>query len=611
MSKRPAVDEGDVTKRIKSDTTLQSWRAQLDLIKKSGASKEQVSIAFKSYLDKYVNDGKVLAMYINYLMDGEEIDKAEIEKTFSETLTRVLNIDLWKCYLKYIQLINPITPDSTDLPRQTVIKAYQFAVDTIGIDPINGSEIWNDYLNYLYHWQCITSQESTKRQDLIEKTLLKLIQTPSSNLEDHWKLFTSFENDLNTQKSRKVINDQSPIYMKLRSINNDLKKIIGSPCKLIEVIERKETNQISIWNKWLNWEFKNPLELNEKALQARISLVYNLSCQYLKLNPEVWFNYSNYVIIELKNLNLGKEILIDCLKINPTSLANLIKLSNIYESNNETEKINPIWQSLVKHLIDEKFDNELITYCYINWMKIWKKLNNLKQIRFVFSQARKFTDIGFKIYVEYAMIEHSNNDNKIAIKAFELGLKYFSNSIEMVLQYLNFLIEIKDLTNFKKIIEISIENFTNDDDLIKLFIKYYQVESNFGNLNSINLLTKRYLTKFPTSTSFNLLLLSTTNEDYFNPLLKLDKYKDSNKVDNLTDLINDNSLKIDDEIIEPKKEFIIPDGIYNLLRVLPNADYYKEIPPIFDLDKSIEFLKNLNNSKKDDDKEETIVDEAN
>lgn len=599
MSKRSIGDEESVTKRIKTDTSIASWRSQLELIKKSGASKDQISVSFTTYLDKYVNDGKILAMYLNYLIDCEELDKPLIEKIFSETLTKVLNIDLWKCYLKYIKLINPITPDSTDLPRQTVIKAYRFAVDTIGIDPINGSEIWNDYLNYLYHWQCITSQESTKRQELIEKTLLKLIQTPSANLEDHWKLFTSFENDLNTPKSRKVINEQSPIYMKLRSVNNDLKKIIGSPCKLTEVIERKETNQISIWNDWLIWESKNPLELNEKALQSRINLVYNLSCQYLKLNPEVWFNYSNYVIIELKNLSLGKDILIDCLKMNSTSLSSLIKLSTIYESNNEIDKINDIWQTFIKNLIDDKSDNDLITFCYISWMKIWKKLNDLKQIRFVFSQARKFIGVGFKIYVEYAMIEHSNNDNKIAIKAFELGLKYFPNSIEMVLDYLNFLIEIKDLTNFKKIIEISIENFNNDNDLIKLFIKYYQVESNFGNLNSINLLTKRYLKKFPKSTAFNLLLLSTTNEDKFNPLLKLDKYKSSNNVDNLTDLIENENSKIEDEIIEPKKEFTVPDGIYNLLRVLPNPNYYNEIPPIFDLDKSIELLKDLNKNNTD------------
>lgn len=587
----------EVIKRVRTDTSMASWRAQLDLVVKSGASADQVSAAFDAYLKVYVNDGTVLASYVNYLMDATELDRVAIEKVFAQSLTKVLDPKLWKCYLKYIELINPITPDSPDLPRQTVIQAYQFAVDTIGADPIGASEIWNDFLNYLYHWQCVTSQESTKRQELIEKTLLKLVQTPSLDLEEHWKLFTSFQNDLNTPKSRKAINDQSPAYMKLRSINNDLKKIIGSPCKLIEVVDRKETNQVAIWNAWLNWEAKNPLDLEESMVQARIALVHNLSSQYLRLCPEVWFNYAMYTIVEQKNLPLGRDILVDSIKINSTSLANVTLLTNVYQANNETDKINDLWQTFISALIDTKTSEALITQCYIRWMKVWKKLNDMKQIRFVFSQARKFPGIEYQVYAEYAMIEHSNNDNRIAIKAFELGLKYFPTSIDMVLSYLNFLIDIKDLTNFKKNIEISIENFTEDTDLVKLFVKYYQVESRFGNLNSINLLTKRYLNKFPKSTPFNLLLLSSTDENNENPLLKLDKYRATSKVESLTDLVNDENANIQDEVVVPKKEFTIPDGLYNLLRVLPKSEYYSDVPPIFDLDKSIEFLKTLHSAK--------------
>jgi len=125
------------------------------------------------------------------------------------------------------------------------------------------------------------------------------------------------------------------------------------------------------------------------------------------------------------------------------------------------------------------------------------------------------------------------------------------------------------------------------------------VESNYGNLNSINLLTKRYLKKFPESTSFDLLLLSTTNKVNFNPLLKLDQYKSSSIVDNINDLIckrginkdsKDDDLNDDDN---DKNEFVIPDEIYNLLRVLPNSEYYSNLPTIFDVDKTMTLFKSF------------------
>lgn len=43
----------------------------------------------------------------------------------------------------------------------------------------------------------------------------------------------------------------------------------------------------------------------------------------------------------------------------------------------------------------------------------------------------------------------------------------------------------------------------------------------------------------------------------------------------------------------PRKPFVVRDEVYNLLRVLPKADYYSNQPKIFDPKKTVEFLRSL------------------
>lgn len=593
MSKRTLDEESTDSKKQKTAVSIESWRSQLDLIAKSGASKDQICEAFETYLKIYVNDGLVVSKFIDYLLSLEDLDKTRIEKIFSEKLTKVLNVQLWKSYLKYIIKINPILPDSPQIPRETILNSFKFAIESLGMDPLNGHLIYQDYLNYLYNWKPLNSSESTNRTELIELTLIKMIQTPSLKLEDNWKLFTSYCNELNSPKGKKLINDHSNQYMKLRSINNELKSIIctkANQLKLVEVLDTHHSKQLKIWQKWIKWEITNPLSLDSPNL--RLNLIYNLSCQYLKLVPMTWFNYSMFLLIEMKSPELARNTLTDSLKINSSSLSLCLKLSEIYQNDylddsNEanTALLNSLWSQFIENLISQGRDGYMITKMYIYWLNIWIKLSNLKEIRNVFGQARKFSAITYHVYKEYALFEYSVNDNiKIANKTFELGLKNFPNNINIILEYLEFLIKIKDLKNFKKVIEISINDFEAEDDLLELFKCYYKVETLFGNFNSTNLLTERFLKKFPKYTAYQLMLLNDENGD----LTQLDQCQNNEDEEEASDNENENDTGND-------ARFAIPDGIYNLLRILPNSESFNGIPSPFDIDKSIDFFKTVTN----------------
>lgn len=509
---------------------------------------DEITLAFESYLGQYVNDGDKWASYIEWIMNSskniEELDKKRIESTFFKVLTKVYNVKLWRLYLKYVELINPITPDNGERARSTVLKAYKFAIETVGIDFFKSHEIWGDYLKYLYLWQTVNPNEVSTREDLIRKALKSMIGYPSLNLEENWKTFIKLETDLNLNKSKNIVAESENDYLRVREVNNELIKLTKS---LNPINERKySVRQIAKWKKWIEWEKENKLKLTDVDVSKRINYVYNLSIQYLRLIPEVWFNYYHYINNEKNDQVKSTEILKDGILTNPTNIVLNYELSKIYEKGNLIENIKEIWTKLIKSLTSENKDSKLITYCYCQFLKFVKRTNkDIGEARKVFKLARQNKNIGWEVYNEYALIEYYNNELAIASRVFSLSMQHFKRDITFVIKYLDFLLKLKDISNFKKIIEISIENFKEieDNKAIKiLFKKYYQVEERFGDINSINSLCKRYARMFGAFDTIKLLYSGledvaqeVDNENGANIMIGdknsvyvLDQYKDAN-----------------------------------------------------------------------------------
>ena len=511
--------------------THEEW---VQLLKKTleGGEEENITKLFEQYLTQYVNDGEQWVEYIKWMMKGDDVekmDKKRIESSFFKVLTKVYNVKLWRLYLHYVELINPITPDNGEKARTIVLKAYNFAIETVGHDFFSSNEIWGDYLKYLYVWQAVNPNEASTREDLIRKALKNMISYPSLNLEENWKIFTKFETDLNLNKSRKVISDCKNDYLKLKGLNNE---VIGLTKSIKKVDERKHSlRQIRRWNSWINWEKENKLKLTEEEANKRINYVYNLSIQYCYLMPEAWFNFSNYLVVERNNAKLGLEVLKDGIKVNPYSLILRYQLSNHYEGANDLEKIKETWLDLIRRVENSaKKDDRLITYCYSILMRVVKRISNIKEIRMIFKLARQFKGITWNIFYQYAMIEYYNNEIKIANRTFALGMQYFSTEISFVQKYLQFLIDIKDMTNFKKTIELSLESFKENQSASKILYRmYFQVEQEFGDINSINNLVKRYSQAFGKNSPFELIKDGLkSEEDGFDGIRELDEYKQEN-----------------------------------------------------------------------------------
>lgn len=518
--------------------SFMEWPMVLQAKIREGNEKD-INTAFEKYLSQYVNDGDAWADYIEWMMrdkKAEELDKQKIETSFFKVLTKIYNIKLWRLYLRYVELINPITPDNAEKARSIVLKAYKFAIDAVGIEFFHSHELWGDYLKYLYLWQAVNPNEVSTREELISQALKTMIRYPSLNLEENWKTFTKFQTDLNLSKSKKVISDCKPEYLKLEKLNTELIKITKG---IVRIQKRKATpRQLNKWKKWIEWEKQNKLKLKEEEVNKRINFVYNLSVQYCRLLPEVWFNYLQYLDKSAQNNgssgggendDVKIELLKDGLLVNPKSLILTNELSKVYERSNKVDELKKVWKALIDNNISDGGDTRIITYCYCELMRIVNRICDIKEVRMVFKEARQYQGIEWNIFYEYCTIEYYNKETKIASRGFALGMQHFKDEISFVLKYLEFLINIKDMANFKKVMEVSIENFRARKDikgLKRLFKTYYKVEDRFGDVKSIDLLMKRYLAIFGDFEGARFLYDSMkSEEDEFNAISELDFYR--------------------------------------------------------------------------------------
>lgn len=66
----------------------------------------------------------------------------------------------------------------------------------------------------------------------------------------------------------------------------------------------------------------------------------------------------------------------------------------------------------------------------------------------MFGKARKASHPTWHVFEASAMMEyHANKDSGVAIRIFELGFKLFSEDVEYVVRYLQFLLSINDDTS--------------------------------------------------------------------------------------------------------------------------------------------------------------------
>jgi len=118
----------------------------------------------------------------------------------------------------------------------------------------------------------------------------------------------------------------------------------------------------------------------------------------------------------------------------------------------EEEQLRANITALYKPKIDEF--REAAASVWITELRFARRTEGIKPARAVFTRARKAPYITSHVFEASAMMEyHWNKEPAVATKVFDLGLKTFSEDVNYVLQYLNFLITLNDDSNARALFE--------------------------------------------------------------------------------------------------------------------------------------------------------------
>lgn len=281
--------------------------------------------------------------------------------------------------------------------------------------------------------------------------------------------------------------------------------------------------QLAQWKAYLAWEEKNPLEISDKnLLNTRIQYAYRQAIMHMRFHPEIWYLAASHLQKNDK-AEEALAVLQAGLIANPTSVVltyaiveaqeNLKNYEACYAAFNslvrfyhsEIDEINKTIEKEIAHgipiiesktavtLPEAEADQELteeekqrvkeeeqlrtnITALYkpkidelreaaasvwITEMRFARRTEGIKPARAAFTRARKAPHITRHVFEASAMMEyHWNKEPAVATKVFDLGLKTFSDDVQYVLQYLNFLITLNDDSNARALFEKTVSKIT-------------------------------------------------------------------------------------------------------------------------------------------------------
>jgi cleavage stimulation factor subunit 3 len=101
---------------------------------------------------------------------------------------KILNIDLWKCYVTYVRETKSSLPNF----RVKMKQAYDFAAEHVGID-FHSTTLWADYINFLKSEATSGSYAETQKTNSIRKAYHQVVMTPLMNIEQMWRDYCNFE----------------------------------------------------------------------------------------------------------------------------------------------------------------------------------------------------------------------------------------------------------------------------------------------------------------------------------------------------------------------------------------------------------------------------------
>lgn len=376
------VREWNISETVPRDD-YENWNLELEKIKTLSQINEKISFLSKQLrngndgdslnrqnalrdlyqlkCEKYSSKSDFWIEWINFEMSLKNYD--ETEKIFQKCLPSVPCVPLYTVYIDYIQHIHSpalaTSEEDSQKARATIIAAFDFVLNGVGSD-FNSGDLWIAYLHFVKAGDAPSSYEEQQKMDLMRKIFHKSIHTPLYNIEEIWKEYDAFENNLSKLTAKKFIADQAGGYMTARGAIKDLKT-------LVDPIEHAAKNWIAqppswsgtqiqmlnYWKRYISWERANPLAFEESSqLVNRVSYTYQSALLHLCCFPEIWYDYATFLQSNGAHADTIIKVLRTAISANPSSLLLTFTLAEFLETQKKVafEEIQGLFEALLSTL---------------------------------------------------------------------------------------------------------------------------------------------------------------------------------------------------------------------------------------------------------------------
>ncbi|CAK8683477.1 unnamed protein product [Clavelina lepadiformis] len=481
---------------------LESWN---NLIRE--AQTQNINKARRWYeklVSQFPTTGRYWKIYIEHEMKSRNYEK--VEKLFQRCLMRVLNIDLWKCYLTYVRE----TKSGLSSYREKMAQAYDFALEKIGMD-IMSYQIWADYVTFLKSVEAVGSYAENQRITAVRRVYQRGCVNPMISIEQLWREYTQYEQGINAIIAKKMVDDRTKEYLNARRVSKELETMTRSLQRHNPACppsgSAEEQKQVTLWKKYIDWERSNPMRSEDATfVSKRVMFAYEQCLLCLGHHPDVWYEASQYLsstsasMQEKGDTNTSKILSDEASSLYERAISTLMKENNLIhfayadfeEGRMKYDKVHTIYQRLLEIKdIDQ-------TLAYIQYMKFCRRAEGIKAARAIFKKAREDTRIRFHVYVGAALMEYyCTKDKQIAFKIFELGLKRFGHEPDYLLAYIDYMSHLNEDNNTRVLFErVLTSGSLPRDKSGTIWNKYLEFECNVGDLSSLLKVENRRLEAF-------------------------------------------------------------------------------------------------------------------
>ncbi|XP_014561740.1 hypothetical protein COCVIDRAFT_85956 [Bipolaris victoriae FI3] len=304
---------------------------------------------FERFLKVFPSAGEQWVEYIQFETELDELPK--VEHLFGRSIPSAQYIGIYSAYIDFIRRRFNLTTDQNGQNRQTVTQAYEFVLNSVGID-VQAGKLWLDYIEMLKTGPGVlggSNWQDMQKMDTLRKVYQRAVSVPHNATLEIWRDYDKFEMSMNKVSGRKQLQETSPAYMTARSAinvleNNITRGVIRTtlpklpPAAGFDGYE-EYMNQVKLWKNWIQWEKSDPLECatdNRELYNKRVLHLYKNALMALRFWPELWYeaaewSYENNLQAE------GDKFLNDGIEANPESCLLAFKKASQVEQRTDFE----------------------------------------------------------------------------------------------------------------------------------------------------------------------------------------------------------------------------------------------------------------------------------